>query len=393
MKKIAALVTALILAFTAAVGIHMTAAGAVDRGGVMFDTWVDKYKDKSYDAVAANISDRTVLYMGSSEFRHGRSKPSHPTQIFRKSGKEVMCMGSAYDQSLFFAVASGSFAKSMENRKAVILLSPSWFTKGGVSKQAFASSFSERQYVEMISNRDLPEQTRRDISKRVRSLLSDQKDMLGQVETADSIYLDGNCSAAGRAVFGLRQKYLAERDLVSVGTMWSLYRNGRKDNGTDKTGRTGKAGRQAPDFGRMLEEGSKNVAAVSTNRFNMMDRFYSSKFKPVLVSKKDSNMDKSFEKSPEYGDLALFLDVCRASGLKTLVVLQPINCKWYDYTGFKPEKRNISAKVGEICSRYDNTEFYDMTDKGYEKGYFEDNVHPSEKGWAMINEKVYRFFE
>ena len=135
MKKIAALVTALILAFTAAVGIHMTAAGAVDRGGVMFDTWVDKYKDKSYDTVAMNISDRTVLYMGSSEFRHGRSKPSHPTQIFRKSGKEVMCMGSAYDQSLFFAVASGSFAKSMENRKAVILLSPSWFTKGGVSKQ------------------------------------------------------------------------------------------------------------------------------------------------------------------------------------------------------------------------------------------------------------------
>ena len=36
MKKIAALVTALILAFTAAVGIHMTAAGAVDRGGVIY---------------------------------------------------------------------------------------------------------------------------------------------------------------------------------------------------------------------------------------------------------------------------------------------------------------------------------------------------------------------
>ena len=152
--------------------------------------------------------------------------------------------------------------------------------------------------------------------------------------------------------------------------MWSMYRNGRKNNGTDKNGRNSKVAGQAPDFGRMLEEGSKNVAAVSTNRFNMMDRFYTRKFEPVLVSKKGSNIDKSFEKSPEYGDLALFLDVCRASGLKTLVVLQPINCKWYDYTGFKPEKRDISAKVSDICSSYDNTEFYDMTDKGYEKGDF-----------------------
>ncbi len=389
MRKIAALITALILFLGTATAVHFAVAGSVDNEGVTFDTWINPYKNKSYSAIKANITDKTVLYMGSSEFNHSKSKPAHPTNLFRKSNMEVMCIGTAFTQSLNLAITAGAVSKDMKNKKAVLLVSPSWFTKYGVKETPFAMRFSESQYEELMKNPAISKETKQQVSSRVNELLAGQKDMLNQVKTIDKIYLNGGSTFWERMSFNMRNLLTEERDAVSVGSMWLNYKHTAKPDRQVK-----KKEPEKPDFAGMLREGEQDFIEKSTNNpFNMMDKSFNSRFRSRVVKAKGMYDRKSYRNSVEYGDLELFLDICRQSKLQVMVVLLPINGPWYDHTGFKPEKRQIvSEKVGEMTKKYKNVTYYDMFGKCYEKGFFEDNVHPSGKGWVVINEKVYEFF-
>lgn len=389
MKKIAALVTALILTFVSGIAVHFVVAESVNDEGVAFDTWINSYKNKSYSAIKANITDKTVLYMGSSEFNHSKSKPAHPTNLFRKSNMEVMCLGTAFTQSLNMAITTGALSKDMKNRKAVLLVSPSWFTKKGVSSKSFAMRFSESQYIELMKNPEISVDTKKQISDRVNDLLADDSDMLRQVRSIDNIYLDHDSTFCERVIFAARNMLVQERDAVSVGTMWLNYKKI-----SDPDSKVRKKNPKNPDFAQMLHDGESEFTKKSTNNpFNMLDKSFNSRFRNRVVQSEGTYEGKSYRKSQEYGDLKLFLDICRQSGMQTMVVMLPINGFWYDHTGFKPENRNIvSEKVNIMTGKYRNVTYYDMFDKCYEKGFFEDNVHPSGKGWVMINEKVYDFF-
>ena len=389
MKNIAALITALILSFISVTAVHFAVAGSVNDEGVAFDTWINPYKNKSYSAIKANITDKTVLYMGSSEFNHSKSKPAHPTNLFRKSDMEVMCLGTAFTQSLTMAITTGAISKDMKNKKAVLLVSPSWFTKKGVKGTAFAMRFSESQYEQLMQNPGISQETKKQISARVSELLSGQKDMLGQAKTADNIYLNGSSTFRERLNFALRKLLVQERDAVSVVSMWLHYKHT-----TDPDRQVKKNDPETPDFDKMLHDGEQEFIRNSTNNsFNMLDKSFNSRFRSRAAKAEGMYARKSYRNSVEYGDLKLFLDVCRQSGMQVMVVMLPVNGPWYDHTGFRPENRNIvSEKVKNMTEKYRNVTYYDMFDKCYETGFFEDNVHPSGKGWVMINEKVYEFF-
>ena len=73
--------------------------------------------------------------------------------------------------------------------------------------------------------------------------------------------------------------------------------------------------------------------------------------------------------------------------------MQPLNGKWYDYTGLTSEKRNVVYEtVGEIAKQK-GVEYADLSGEEYTENFFEDAVHPTSKGWVIINEKAYEFFK
>ena len=126
----------------------------------------------------------------------------------------------------------------------------------------------------------------------------------------------------------------------------------------------------------------------------MADYKFYGRIQSIFAAKKNANMMLSYAESKEYSDLDLFLRVCKESGMEVQIVLQPLNGKWYDYTGMKRENWQIvGKKLGEICSNYSNASLVDMTSYSDEAGFFQDEVHPNTKGWAIINEKVYEFFK
>ena len=70
MKKLAAFGTALVLFVISVIVLHFAVAGRVTAEDGGFGTWINTYKDMSYKAVAENIGEDTVMYLGSSEFQH-----------------------------------------------------------------------------------------------------------------------------------------------------------------------------------------------------------------------------------------------------------------------------------------------------------------------------------
>ena len=69
-----------------------------------------------------------------------------------------------------------------------------------------------------------------------------------------------------------------------------------------------------------------------------------------------------------------------------------MNGYWYDYCGFPAAKRKVCAeKVTEIGEEY-GVSVCDLTGYSYYRGFFEDAMHPAAKGWVIIDEEVYRFF-
>ena len=60
----------------------------------------------------------------------------------------------------------------------------------------------------------------------------------------------------------------------------------------------------------MKKQAEQEVEKEFNNDLCMRDTLYNTKYKPILKERKDTETKRSFEKSPEYDDLKLFLDIC-----------------------------------------------------------------------------------
>ena len=388
MKKLAAFGTALVLFIISAVILHLTVAGrvAVEEGG--FGTWINTYKDMSYKAVSANIDDDTVMYMGSSEFQHGKDTPYHPTEIFRSMKMDVMCIGAAYNQCLSHAITMGAVGPELKSKKAVLILSPSWFNGPGVEKDAYGVRFSESMYMAMLENPNLSDDVKKKIADRSEELLSNSPALQESVKRYDKIFLGKGGNAADKAYFTMKKAFLSEREAINVKTAWKTTeeKDYRKFMETAKSG--------VPDWKGLISKADKEFKEISKgNDFHMDDRLYNQNIKPALKKEKNSSTARRFWKdSPEYGDLDIFLQVCREQDIDVELILLPVNGWWYDYTGFTADKRTgLTEQIKEVADRYD-VPLYSFFDRDYTDGWLEDAVHPAGKGWVEINEEAYRFF-
>ena len=170
MTKFKAFLIALVL-FAASVlamrGIvHMHGA----RNNPAFSLWNSEEKAKNPEAISLNWNEGSLPVFGSSEFQHGTDTPFHPESLFSGNRFNPMLIGAGYYQSLSHAIALSAIG-GLQQRKAVLIVSPQWFRKPGVLPQAFASRFSETMYDRMLENERLEEETREYMIQRTHSLL------------------------------------------------------------------------------------------------------------------------------------------------------------------------------------------------------------------------------
>ncbi|NLD19230.1 MAG: D-alanyl-lipoteichoic acid biosynthesis protein DltD [Clostridiales bacterium] len=386
MKKVAAFITAFVLFFGIIVALHLAVTDNVSVKNKDFGTWVSVYKDLSYTSISENISRDSMLVFGSSEFNHGKRTLYHPANLFKNKKADIMIIGKAYNQSLSHAISLGAVEGKLQNRKVILILSPTWFYKEGVIAKNYAIRFSEGNYMALMENKDISKDVKRRIGQRTIELLKSDDMMRSRVKRYNRMYLDDKGSYIDRMLYGIRKKYLRDKELLTVNTAFKLEK--LKETTQQK---------KNPEYGVLDWKALSKKAVESeikgrTNPYGMSDRFFHSKFKKRLVYAENYHAKASFEKSPEYDDLKCFLDICRQTDIKSMLVIQPLNGHWYDYTGLTEEKRRVfNDNIKKIASEYD-AEVTDLSYMEYSKYYFEDAVHPARRGWVTINEEIYRFY-
>ena len=384
MKKIAAFLTALVLFIIIVIVIHFTIFDTVSVKSKGFGTWVNNYKDLSNNAIKENIGKDTVMLMGSSEFQRAKKSDSHPTNLFRSTDTDVMIVGAAYNQSLSHAITLGAVAPELKSKKAVLILSPSWFEKTGVRKEAYSVRFSESAYLNFMNNPDISDDVKNQVADRTVELLSTNPTMQRNVKSYNrSVLGKHKLNLADNVYFALRKQFLKEREYVSLDTVWKA--KGEPDYKKFKKQMT----EVTPDFDFMRQE---NQVRFDENPYHIRQSIYKKKFKPVEAKQKDVFIKRTFpESSPEYKDLELFLKVAKEENIKVKLILLPVNGYWYDYTGFTKDRRDVlPSQIKNITDKYD-VDFTSFYGNDYNDGWLQDAFHPSKEGWVDISEQIYDF--
>lgn len=385
MKKVLSFLVALILFLGTASGIHHFIDKKVRFDPHAFGSWISQYKFFAGDEIKSNMDQNSILVLGSSEFRHGTGMSTHPAKLFKNHEISLMMVGAGYYQSLFHSVELAALEDGIKNRKVVLILSPQWFTREGVLAPAYASRFSETNFISMINNPHLSGQTKEYIIKRSKELLMGDPQTLERVKKYERVFLKGNASLADKKYVDLYRGFLEEKSRISIYTAATVKHVEKFD--PEKKGNTGE-----PDW-EALREIAENEARVAAggNPFYMSDRIYQKKILPQLEEKKDSSVNASYGISPEYQDLECFLQVCREAGIRPMLVMMPVNGYWYDHIGFpKTERQKYYENIRSIAEKYDAV-LADFAEDEYTRYFFLDKVHLGWKGWLAVDESIYRF--
>ena len=313
---------------------------------------------------------------------HGQDTPYHPSAMFADSDFEPMLIGAGYYQSLSHAIALGAVGEGQ--KKAVLFLSPQWFRKPGVLPQAFASRFSENDYMGMLQNENLSKETKQYIIDRTHALLKDDPKTRNRLSRYERVWDTKTATTEDTLLANAWQGFLNEKERITVPLLFDLT--------AKKTNRT--AGNISINWTKWLAKAEKDGSRYQENQFYIDEKNYK-KLKPRLSKKKDSNKKAihGYGSSPEYDDLRCFLDVCRDMDIKPLLVILPVNGYYYDYTGFPQTARETYySNIRNLADAY-NAQLADFSADEYTKYFFEDQVHIGRKGWVLINESLYNFYK
>ena len=322
-------------------------------------------------ATQAMGEDALVLF-GSSELSTPPSLvPQVPANIFgvRDCGVSLMCVGEAYDQSLWHSIAAGAYAPHLDKRKVAIIVSPTWFEDGGLSSELFSTRFSYSLYRDFMRNESISEGTKSYVQRRVSAQGVDASVARAGAGT-DAVGLLND------AVFSFMDDLRSRRNLREVASMGFSV---------DKAA-------VEPDFAALRAQALIDAQERSTtNEWGLDDAFWRENVEGHTDQIAGALSAQTFTDTPEYDDFGCFLRVCQEAGLEPLVIVSPLQGDYYDLVGVAaPVRRASYDHIIQICNSY-GVRIADFSDREYERYFLHDQVHFGWTGWVDVCEAIYQF--
>lgn len=406
MRRVISFVIALAMFAVTAGGIHVYDHRNAVTDPKAFGVWTSRDKLSAPDVIRSNITDRTLMIMGSSELTHKSDTLAHPVNFFDETDCDPLLIGSGYTQSLFHAINVAAVGDSLKDRRVILIVSPSWFKKSGVIDVAYASRFSESEFTEMLKNDNISDASKAYMIERTNKMLQSAdpagyKRLLSTenvlcpdnvANDTDSSSADVTASLSDRINFRVYDAFNKERALYKI-SFSALF---NKDLSVPPTHpeQTIYNSSGDIDWSGLRDDISARSASEHNNQFYMDPSGYS-KISHMMSHKKNKNKDPSvncYARSPEYGDFKCFLQVCNELGIEVNVFLLPLNGYWYDYMGYGSQTRSLFRQnIADITSEY-GARLTDFSAYDHTKYFFEDGVHLDEEGWLTLDEKIYEYF-
>lgn len=387
MKKIKAIGIALILAiFTLVLYVHVLNQKLVDYyhvsdNGVRYNFDFTKYKGR--DILKDNIDDKTLVVLGSSELAKASDQPFHFKQLFNYDDFHLMPIGGGNFQNIIQASILGSLGDEFPKKKFVLSESFLWFDQNAMPPNAFLSRVSNEHVYYTLKNPKISHETKEKFMNRVLELSKGSKYYYHTFQRYKRRLLDNkgtmiddllNWFDVEKFALNNKFKFYFAANLTPIPSSGPITPN--YDWEELKT--------------KYLDDAKR---LTNNNEFGIENGYFDSTIGSNLQKLKGYAVNYKYDKSKEYEDYELVLQMIKEMGIDVEVVNFPVNGKWFDYIGIGQEQRAIySKKLTEITNSF-GYKLMDLTSKEYEPYYMYDTVHPGWKGWPEVAEEMYKFYQ
>lgn len=386
MDRFKAFLLAVVLSIISIVGIHYYGIRHIHFNPHKMGVWTDDAKFLSREGMIQNQDEHTMFVFGSSEFETAEDSPYHICNQFQEDEFTPMLIGRGHCQCLQHAVTLASVGQELTNKKVVLILSPQWFRRKSVVKQSYALRFSESHYIGMLQNEQIPDEVKAKLIKRTKKLLAGVDDpMLERVELYNRMFFTGENTAKDQLLYKVYRTFNEEKDRLRVVEKAKYSGIEQKAQGTYSAGEY--------DWEEFMEQAEQTARENSDNEFYMNQDFYEENQDLIQAKKGKDKKRKFVENSKEYGDLELFLDVCKSMDIEVLVIVTPFNGYWCDWMAYSQDARTKTYQKMCRTAEENGAQVVDLSTEEYNPYFFQDVAHFSGKGWVKINEAIYEFYK
>lgn len=347
---------------------------------------VSDLKDKNSEILLSNITENTLVLMGSSELFVTNQKEYHPKQVLNFSDFNIMQIGEVDSQNIIHASILGSIGEKIPNKKVVLIESIQWFNRDGFVSQKLSNKISKEHVYRTMTNPKIKQETKKKFIERLIELSVDDPELNNTFKTYKAAFVDGEFNPF------IPLSASVEAYLYSLKNRMLFYERREKENLALNSGSA-----YSIDWENLEKsEIQKNKTTTNNNQYGIDNEYYLRFIKDKYENLKNShniNNDPGYTdlNSAEYTDMELFLEIAKDLGVEVLVTVFPVNGKWFDYTGFTSERRKQTyTKILEITKPY-NIEVYDASQLEYEEDYMYDPIHIGVKGWINLQKRLLEF--
>lgn len=331
----------------------------------------------------AAFKENYVPFFGSSEL--SRIDALHPSVLAQKYHRSYrpFLLGTAGTQSITQFWQMQGFGNELNNKKAVFIISPQWFVKGGIDAAAFNYFYPRPEIVNWLLKAKPTTQNRYAAERLLALNAKDSTDVID-----DSVLR----IAAGQHLTNFQKNYLrlVKNELdhedqlfstISLNNREALIRKREKELPTvynkyrlDKIG---------------YELGKANT---TSNKLYIDNNFWNYKLKPVYKKLAGEQRNFSYIKSVEYSDFQLVLNEFAKHHINVLFIIPPVNEKWAKYTGLSMSMiQAFNKKITYQLKSQGFTHVANLTKEGKKPYFMQDTIHLGWRGWLAVDQYVNPF--
>ena len=353
--------------------------GAEKRSAVA--TTIDSFKERSQKVRALSDPNmRFVPFFGSSEWL--RFDGAHPAVLAEKYNRSYRpyLLGQRGAASLNQYFGMQQILSELENKQAVFVISPQWFTEKDYEPAVFQEYFNSDQLTSFLENQsgDISSQH---ASKRLLKQFSNvsMKDIVQKIANNESLSeFDHMRIEIGSLINQKQANFFGQFSI----RQWLKYKE-----------HVEKYLNTIPDqFSyQAIEDVVKADAEKNTsnNEFGMDNRFYDTQIRDYLKKLKGSQTSYNYLKSSEYNDLQLVLTQFSKSKVNPIFIIPPVNKKWMDYAGLREDMyQQTVQKIRYQLESQGFTNIADFSKDGGEPFFMKDTIHLGWLGWLAFDKAV-----
>ena len=353
--------------------------GAEKRSAVA--TTIDSFKERSQKVRALSDPNmRFVPFFGSSEWL--RFDGAHPAVLAEKYNRSYRpyLLGQRGAASLNQYFGMQQMLPEIEDKQAVFVISPQWFTENDYEPAVFQEYFNSDQLTSFLENQsgDISSQH---ASKRLLKQFSNvsMKDIVQKIANNESLSEFDHIRIEIGALINQKQANFFGQFTIR---QWLKYKEH-----VDKYLNT------IPDqFSyQEIEDVVKADAEKNTsnNEFGIDNHFYDTQIRDYLKKLKGSQTSYNYLKSSEYNDLQLVLTQFSKSKVNPIFIIPPVNKKWMDYAGLREDMyQQTVQKIRYQLESQGFTNIADFSKDGGEPFFMKDTIHLGWLGWLAFDKAV-----